>query len=327
MNTAGEVLAFITGPGTNHWQCGIPEVGRRCSDMIREAKQSAGIPEDTKLKCLGLSLSGCEEDHTNKMLEAEMLQNHPEVSESYVVGSDTLGSIYAVSNLGGMVIIAGTGSNAFLLNPSGRTAQCGGWGHMLGDEGGAWWISHRAIKTIFDHEDNFVPAPHKIDKIWELVRSHFGIKARTELLDHCYGNFSKSFFAGLCKRLAEGAEQDDGMCLKLFQDAGIALGRSVIALLPKVEPELVKTGKLNIVCVGSVWNSWKYMRGGFVKALHAVDIPFDIGLLRLTTSMGVGACYMAADSIKFNLARDYSKNYEVFFSYNSSSSKTITNGH
>ena len=49
--------------------------------------------------------------------------------------SDTLGSIFTASPLGGMVLIAGTGSNALLRNPDGKTFTCGGWGNFLADEG------------------------------------------------------------------------------------------------------------------------------------------------------------------------------------------------
>jgi N-acetylglucosamine kinase len=98
---------------------GIPEVGRRINAMSSEAKKFAGIAESTTFKCIGLSLSGCEQDSTNASLEREIRKEFPGLAESYVVCSDTLGSILTVSNLGGVVVIAGTGSNAFLRNPNG----------------------------------------------------------------------------------------------------------------------------------------------------------------------------------------------------------------
>lgn len=102
---------------------GIPEVTRRIAAMSSEGKQFANIPESTTFKCIGLSLSGCEQDATNALLEKEMRQNFPDLSENYVVCSDTLGSILTVSKLGGLVLIAGTGSNAFLRNPNGGKAK------------------------------------------------------------------------------------------------------------------------------------------------------------------------------------------------------------
>lgn len=57
----GSAVARISGPGTNQWSVGIPEVARRIATMIEEGKTQAGIDQTLPLKSLGLSLSGCEQ--------------------------------------------------------------------------------------------------------------------------------------------------------------------------------------------------------------------------------------------------------------------------
>lgn len=98
---------------------GIPEVARRIAEMTNKAKQTANIPESVKIKSIGLSLSGCEADSSNASLEREIRKEFPDLAENFVISSDTLGSILTVSSKGGIVVIAGTGSNAFLRNPNG----------------------------------------------------------------------------------------------------------------------------------------------------------------------------------------------------------------
>lgn len=57
----GNIVVIIPGPSTNHWAVGIPECARRIADMVAKGKIAANIPLTTKLKSLGLSLSGCEQ--------------------------------------------------------------------------------------------------------------------------------------------------------------------------------------------------------------------------------------------------------------------------
>lgn len=80
-------------------------------------------------------MSGCEEEKSNRLLAETLHRLHPTASRDYTVGSDTLGSVRAGVSNGGIVLISGTGSNALLINPDGKTYGCGGWGHMMGDEG------------------------------------------------------------------------------------------------------------------------------------------------------------------------------------------------
>ena len=100
-----------------------------------------------------------------------------------------------------LLLIAGTGSNSLLVNPDGSIARCGGWGHLLGDEGSAFWITHLAMKIWFDDEDNLNKAPYPTTKVSEIIKSYFDTQDRFGLLTHCYDNFEKPRFAGKIPRI------------------------------------------------------------------------------------------------------------------------------
>ncbi|KAK7072907.1 hypothetical protein SK128_011240 [Halocaridina rubra] len=126
----------------------------------------------------GLCLSGCEEDEANKDMAVQLMRRYPDLAKNVIVGSDTQGSIATACQNGGIVLISGTGSNALLLNPDGKTYRCGGWGHLIGDEGGAYWIAARAVKLLFDEDDNMVDPPFNTTMLREIVYTHFELKDR-----------------------------------------------------------------------------------------------------------------------------------------------------
>ena len=56
-------------------------------------------------------------------------------TQSCFTCNDTFSPLFTATNeKGGVVLIAGTGSNCLLINPSGDSVNCGGWGHLLGKE-------------------------------------------------------------------------------------------------------------------------------------------------------------------------------------------------
>ncbi|XP_063541999.1 uncharacterized protein LOC134750693 [Cydia strobilella] len=305
----GEVVATSKGPGTNHWQLGIEECATRIIDMIHAAKEHAGFPLDKPLDCLGLTLSGCEQESSNKELAERVRQKDPACARRVHVASDTAGSLFTGAPNGGMVLIAGTGSNALLYNGK-QQYGCGGWGFLLGDEGGAYWIAHRAVKTIFDEEDGLRPSPHPIHAVWEVIMEHFGTENRVDLLPHAYKNFDKSKFAGLTQKLSHLALRGDALSRHLFAEAGSALAAHVAALVPKTNARHVR-----VVCVGSVWNSWELLKPGALKELNIRRVKPELELVRLRVSSAMGAAWLAAKQLDYELPRDDAAFCEILYTY------------
>ncbi|KPJ12097.1 Serine protease HTRA2, mitochondrial [Papilio machaon] len=249
----GKVVGQAKGPGTNHWALGIEKCASRVIAMLHAAKQDAGIPIDMPLDSLGLTLSGCEQDSSNAELAARVLEGDKYSARKVYVASDTAGSLFTGAPSGGMVLIAGTGSNALLRTADGKQHGCGGWGYLLGDEGGAYWIAYRAVKTVFDDVDGLRAAPHPTHRVWELIREHFNADTRADLLPHSYKHFDKSYFAAY---------------------------RHIYS------------------SQGSLY-----------------QVKTELELVRLRVSSAMGAAWLAAKQVNYDLPRDDSAFCDVFYTY------------
>jgi len=312
-----EVLATVHKEGsTNLYHVGMDESCHRLQQLVKDALNKAGLDESITLEALGLSLSGCEVKETIEELKKRIQELYPNLSKKYVVESDTVGTLATASD-SGMVLIAGTGSNALLNNPDGTTGRCGGWGHMLGDEGAAYYVAMRAVKMYLDSVDNMIEPPHDITKVKNAILSYFNIEDHFGILAYAYDNFTKSNFAGLCSKIAEEANNGDELSKWLFTENGRWLAKHVIALIPKMSAELLSNG-LPIVSVGSVWKSWTLMEKGFMEELrnNSKGQLKCISLIQLKVPMSVGACYLAAKEAKLKINKRYDDNSTIFFKAN-----------
>ena len=100
-------------------------------NLINEAKVAVGI--DKPLDSIGLSLSGADSKENMKDITDMMMSSYPNSSETCFTCNDTFSPLFTATDGGGIVLIAGTGSNCLLVNPSGLSINCGGWGHLLGE--------------------------------------------------------------------------------------------------------------------------------------------------------------------------------------------------
>lgn len=318
LDSQGHILSEADGPCTNQWLIGYDECLKQVDKMITKVKIAAEIGPEVKLKGLGLSLSGGDEKDTQEKLTSEIFQNYGHLTESIYACSDTQCAMYTATDKGGIVLIAGTGSNCQLINCDGTMHRCGGWGHLLGDEGSGYWIALKAIKTYFDHEDNMEVCPYDVTYVKDAMLRYFNIDNKANLLHYIYSDFEKSKIAGFCLEIVKGAKGGDPLCLDIFNDAGKILAKHVNALVPKIDEELlICKGGLHIVCVGSIWKSWEFIRDGFLNTLLSSGVQCrkfkELTLLRLKKNGAIGAAYLGAKATDYILPLDYENNVDIFF--------------
>jgi glucosamine kinase len=79
---------------------------------------------------------------------AALLSDAAIADDVFVESDATVALEDAFGELPGIVLLAGTGSVCIGRGPTGNTTVCGGWGLLLGDEGGGYWIARRALGAI-----------------------------------------------------------------------------------------------------------------------------------------------------------------------------------
>lgn len=81
-------------------------------------------------------------------------------------------------------------------------STCGGWGHLFGDEGSAYWIARQAYKTLLDDIDNYRVSEHDTKRLRQVICRHFQLKDERSV-GRFYQDNDKKKFASLSKELYE----------------------------------------------------------------------------------------------------------------------------
>lgn len=105
----------------------------------------------------------------------------------------------------GVLVLSGTGSVALGINGRGESAQAGGWGYLLGDEGSGYWIGLEALKTLARQHD----ATHDYgSSLPALVLDALGLAAPKDIIAWLYATPRTREVAGLAPLVLEAAASD-----------------------------------------------------------------------------------------------------------------------
>lgn len=127
----------------------------------------------------------------------------------------------------GMLVISGTGSVVF-LRQNGTLLRAGGWGHLLGDGGSAYYTGMCALRTVVTLRDRMEPD----ECLEEAVFGALGIGGLSELVRYVYApERNKADFAKIAPAVNRLAEAGHAAARDILWKSADALSDDAAAVI------------------------------------------------------------------------------------------------
>jgi glucosamine kinase len=150
----GTPIGEATGAASAVRSDRVEESAEVIESTARAALQQAGVEEQPRVICVGVAGVGRE----SLRLELWEALNSRDLADEVVVHTDySIAFDDAFGQGTGILLLAGTGSVAVGRGPTGAMGRCGGWGPVIGDEGGGAWIGRRALSVVAAAADGREP--------------------------------------------------------------------------------------------------------------------------------------------------------------------------
>ena len=204
---SGKVLSKSISGGANLLTKGELAVEKVLFDVI----ESLEAPEPLAALCLGIA--GVGQPGADQVIR-DVLRRLGQRQPVRVV-NDALVALVAGAPSGiGIVVVAGTGSIAYGVDPDGHEARSGGWGYLLGDEGSAFWLGHYAVRHAIRAADGRGVAT----TLYPLICDKLGVSDPNELVKWFYDQeLSRNRVADLAS-LVETASVDGDEAAETLMD-------------------------------------------------------------------------------------------------------------
>ena len=261
------VLARESGPTVKLMHAGEVLATERLEELVRRALAAAGVrAEDVTRTVMGLAgiSSSSVREWATRVCGALV------GGEVVLLGDEAIALEAAFQGGPGILVIAGTGSNAVGRGEGGKLVTSGGWGPVIGDEGSGYWIGLEAIRAGLRAHDRGVDTCllREIERFW-------GLADQGALVAHANAR-SRPDFADLTEVVVRCAESGDGLAQSVLERAGEELAGLVSLVASKLHALGCETKR--VAFTGSVLGKIAAVRNAYAKRLEAVLPGAEVGM-------------------------------------------------
>jgi glucosamine kinase len=238
------------------------------ADYLQDGQRHA--PE-TAISAAVLGIAGINTHEEGQRLLARVpsLESKVGLAVNDVVAAWASGSLAAP----GIAAISGTGSNTFGVNSRGQAWRCGGWGHILGDEGSGYLIALRGIQHAVAWRDGRGEWTSMIPRLLDF----YELSAIEDIMPVVYRPFDKARIAAFAEQVAESAADGDEPAIRIFQQAAASLARQIEV----IHATLQFDGPADVTLIGSNFRAGEVFLGPLRERLRPVLGDRDFSVPRL----------------------------------------------
>ena len=282
-NAEGQILAESRGGGANLQASGELEVEKVLPGVMENAIGDREVRPDAV--CLGIA-------GVDRPADAEAVRGIMRrlgfKSRTLIVNDALVALVAGVGDDPGVVLIAGTGSIAYGRDASGRAARSGGWGYLLGDEGGGFWIGRSALAAVVRQFDGRGPATMLTD----LVLAEMRLASPTELIHAIYDKgLQRRAIAGIAAVVQRAADAGDAIASEILTRAGAELTAAAASVIGRLG---MRGDVFRTVLAGGIFHAIPALVADVQARLSEVAPRSEMQLLDVEPAVGAVRLALAA---------------------------------
>ena len=235
--------------------------------------------------CKGLvvGLAGISNKNTTTTIES-IIRNCGYTGKLKLIGDHEIALAGAIENQGA-ILIAGTGSICLCRNENGEIFRCGGYGHLIDDEGSGYAIGRDIIKSVIYSLDG----REQKTELSELVFNHLKMSDHNGLISWLYSEATtKKDIASLAPLLIAALQKNDNVALNIARKCAEELSFLAISAFKKAN---IVNG--DIALIGSIFKYYDYIKFETIKLLEK-ELP-DIQIIEPKLKPSQGAAKLAKE--------------------------------
>jgi N-acetylglucosamine kinase-like BadF-type ATPase len=244
---SGRVRARATVGPSNYQVVGAEGIRREISRLVAELFEAADVAPQ-RLACIALGVAGVGRPGEPEAV-AEVVDGLGLAREVVVDHDAMIALVGALVDRPGLIVIAGTGSIVLGRNEREERARVGGWGYLLGDEGGGFFIARAALAAVMRAYDG----RGESTLLTESMLRALGLSDPQEIIPRVYRQgMSHTEMADLAPVVFRAARKKDAVACGILEEAGRELGLMVATAVRKLQMEKMA---VEVGLVGGIFKS------------------------------------------------------------------------